>query len=292
MNIANKNGILFGLLCPGSLVQAKKEPVAYFYPSLVLPALPEWDKSEFPYALLRHYKGIAEATQNIEYYSMLVFDQNAHYFTSNDKVYFGGQTDDVKSRCVIYRLYAGETEWSKYIAHDNFSTGITSDGKGYGRNASGEYIYEYTTQWASFKVMYNDICVMPASTPVPAGNGMAAYKGVRLPKLPEWDKTAYPYAMISGWVEDEVEGWILVVLPDKFNAILTSNGDYRLTDGGPLVTEWYPAYIYELSIDDDWYRFSTHPLSGLYPMIWSNYDIHTKDGELVLAASEPIPIYE
>ena len=47
-------GLMMGCCSRPFPLSAKKEPVAYLYNGVRLPALPEWDKETYPYALIHH----------------------------------------------------------------------------------------------------------------------------------------------------------------------------------------------------------------------------------------------
>ena len=62
-------GLALGL-CGKPLPFVQKEPVAYLYNGVRLPALPEWDKTTYPYALLRHFHGGNASTYWLELFSV------------------------------------------------------------------------------------------------------------------------------------------------------------------------------------------------------------------------------
>lgn len=100
-----------------------------------------------------------------------------------------------------------------------------------------------------------------------------SYNGVILPKLPEWDREAYPYAVII----PKNDTYYLLLQDTKFNAvhdwfITTLFVDFKFEYDGTIWTDY------------------TGSLGTATP-IWSNEDIY-QDDMLRLAASEPIPVYE
>lgn len=115
------------------------------------------------------------------------------------------------------------------------------------------------------------------------------YNGVRLPKLPEWDKTAYPYAIIT------------VSSTDVYRLSLSTQVfDYS---GLAKVTTAAPTKAYKL-VDGQWEWISdkesgTYTLSLISP-VWSNHDVLYSDyfendglaGKVMIAASDPVPVYE
>lgn len=120
--------------------------------------------------------------------------------------------------------------------------------------------------------------------PVPTTESatMYSYNGTVLPKLPEWDKTAYPYAMITSnvigttlFITDKVG-----VHDSTINFTSVTKMSYSLkTVGDKWVLAYEPNYYEE-------YHFAFTNL------IWSNYDILNTDGSAFNGATEPIPVYE
>lgn len=130
------------------------------------------------------------------------------------------------------------------------------------------------------------------------------YNGVRLPKLPEWDKTVYPYAVISLFENDYHKGYIMDISATHYVAAEVYPGHV-----GNSLTITTPAMCYSLqdsggenttSPDGAWVL--TSDLSGetenyfrsgkYYSLFWANYDVSGSDGTVYLAASDPVPVYE
>lgn len=108
------------------------------------------------------------------------------------------------------------------------------------------------------------------------------YNGVRLPKLPEWDKTVYPYAVIA--FIDAGPIYRVYFCADKCT-VTGVNASYK----APYV--WYQG------AGDVWeYKGETADTSNvilsMVTPIWANHDVYREDGSLYLAASEPVPVYE
>lgn len=111
------------------------------------------------------------------------------------------------------------------------------------------------------------------------------YNGVRLPKLPEWDKETYPYAVIR-YIHNETNDYHLICLRKvvyvgtgvayKFKG---SAGVYTSTIATGTNGPW--SDLKALNVD-----------FTVSPAIWSNFDIIAEDGTVYLEASEPIPVYE
>ena len=111
------------------------------------------------------------------------------------------------------------------------------------------------------------------------------YNGVRLPKLPEWDKETYPYAyIVHGNSTYKIRFCSVPLVAVNLAQILSNtssyHGEYEINyklENGEWVDETY---------------------AGGCSAVWSNTDIYYKDslsdvgGTLAMAASEPVPVYE
>lgn len=129
---------------------------------------------------------------------------------------------------------------------------------------------------------------------MPKGEPVAyLYNGVRLPKLPEWDKSKYPYACIkycdpavSGG--DEVYHYELFAFTKKVqiaNYAFAPQGEY-----GASSWKYFPENTpaqWEFSLSSDAARWTRHT-----DVLWTNFELLRTDGTLYLAASEPTPVYE
>lgn len=134
------------------------------------------------------------------------------------------------------------------------------------------------------------------------------YNGVRLPKLPEWDKEKYPYAAIECY--ETASGFyyrLTVVSKDAIyktgnDSIILSGTEGRYwairdddygpendfaIDGGDF-TSWGDSKT--LSEDTAYIYYGTHVWSEARPL-WTNFDFKY-DGKVYISASEPIPVYE
>lgn len=129
------------------------------------------------------------------------------------------------------------------------------------------------------------------------------YNGVRLPKLPEWDKEAYPYAVLKRYIytdgtEVKVDKTTLCCssAPFTYEAQYDSDVVASRPTAGYLdcvidnllgETEWGEMTAYSLS-------YMENPYISINPVpFWTNYDIERNDGSGVwLAASDPVPVYK
>lgn len=123
-----------------------------------------------------------------------------------------------------------------------------------------------------------------------------SYNGTVLPKLPEWDREMYPYAVIA---LSSVGDYWLYFCRTKYYA--TSSGGVN-TDLDALPD--YNLMVYALSGDGkEWVYYTSRFLTSSHttpPVIWANADIYYRDdysdetlaGSIYLATSEPVPVYE
>ena len=117
------------------------------------------------------------------------------------------------------------------------------------------------------------------------------YNGVRLPKLPEWDKTAYPYAVIlpDGGVAGGAETMYRLRIVDR--PFVVDSGDLVYCIDPDSQEILYRAF----STDGEW-EYEKSGVIGfeqtLRNAVWTNTDIMTLLGEVHLAASDPVPVYE
>lgn len=111
------------------------------------------------------------------------------------------------------------------------------------------------------------------------------YNGVRLPKLPSWDKTVYPYAAIYIGLRK-----YLICSAEPFSMSTDSSGALQI--GLPDNT----AYLEFAVSGGAWVETNTLYLDTTdYPAenwLWTNTNILNEDGSVYLALSEPTPVYE
>ena len=180
--------------------------------------------------------------------------------------------------------------------------------------------YSWKTIWANFTGVRGDTVFFTASDPVPVGGEPETpepeapetylYNGAELPKLPEWDRDAYPYALITrreyastichylylssapifyktGTLLGNTtytpitkeDGSALCYLLD----ILVSSGAYIDPNTGSMVDTWCR---YENG-DEVFTADSTTVFT--YPRFWANYDVlNYESDEVILQASYPI----
>ena len=134
-------------------------------------------------------------------------------------------------------------------------------------------------------IILGNIQVEEESDPAPAG--YLYYNGVKLPALPEYDETAYPYLWI--YQNTGTGAYSLGVSP--FKAFIKSNGDLQAQTTGAyrpyVITDemWFNDGIIYRAPDGAYIM-----ASGEYTLIWSNFDI-MKDGEVFMSGTEPAESY-
>ena len=246
----------------------------YLYNGTKLPALPKYNKSEFPCALIIH----GEAGLFGDEYTWLVLCQSASIFTSTGNLFaktFGQQRGFV-------------LEDDQWVYKDSFM--------------DEEYLefHVITAIWSNVNIYNKDgtELTLSASKPVPVYEdgildeafGACLYNGVRLPALPEWDKEAYPYAVIY---QEEDKGVYCLTVTTGVVTIAASKGN---VDGKTSDVPTIKMY----SIDGSQWGFARETTTPDLPgfprfrdYIWSNHDIYrtaSLGGTLVIGASEPVPV--
>lgn len=110
-----------------------------------------------------------------------------------------------------------------------------------------------------------------------------SYNGVVLPKLPEWDKTVYPYAWIRGYLSSRA---YLLYFQSEISYVQNETGTecIRVADSD-LKYIWFSGYT-------SWEISSVAGDSATESTVWANFDVLNTSGELVMQASDPIPVYE
>lgn len=125
------------------------------------------------------------------------------------------------------------------------------------------------------------------------------YNGVRLPKLPEWDKTKYPYAMM--WQQYGSYGLRVTDVPQAANLAGASYwGSY--TANAKLLSFSYESGVWTGGSKEYTGKVGANNGNlGKDGFVWANHDIYLYQwvnnngtpaiplGILLLGASEPIP---
>jgi hypothetical protein len=246
-----------------------------------LPPLPEWDREKYPYAWIR------KATTSATYHLMMV-SEISYALT------VGGVNGIAYSQENTIRYRASNGTWDDVT--------ISSDGV-----SAIEGIV-----WANFDVLNADGSLyLAASDPVPVvdtftrGYLLGAelrnkrparepvawlYNGVRLPKLPEWDKSAYPYAYIGYFTQSSIKPPTTIIIAAAYK----NPPEMKENNYGMVVVDVSEVDCLETDLENTepvWTVTEPGCMDFYYPF-FSNTDIYKEDGTLYLAASEPVPVYE
>lgn len=116
------------------------------------------------------------------------------------------------------------------------------------------------------------------------------YNGVRLPALPEWDRSVYPYAVISIRTNSAVYNLAFTKSPIMSNA----DGSLKIgMTGTPSGLDKGEFENFKLS-DGVWVSGHQGGVT-VSRAVWSNNDLYYSadaGGGLFMAGSEPVPVYE
>lgn len=135
------------------------------------------------------------------------------------------------------------------------------------------------------------------------------YNGVRLPKLPEWDREKYPYAVLTG------SGSSIVPYKISFyrDLFVIHDGNYGADNWSLLVNGDDCLTSTIKSSETEWPALTTKPLTGNNTadnygvevpykrrlcnydsdyIFWSNHSFPGPNGEEWITESEPVPVYE
>lgn len=108
------------------------------------------------------------------------------------------------------------------------------------------------------------------------------YNGVRLPKLPEWDRERYPFALMCY----QYDKYFLYCMDSERKVTKAINGTGSIT----IATITGPVFV---SDGGEWEESTLGALAA--KTVWANYDVYFHDssgGGLCLSASNPVPVYE
>ena len=121
-----------------------------------------------------------------------------------------------------------------------------------------------------------------------------SYNGVVLPGLPP-EILKYKYLKIVGLTVGSPT--LIVTGTDTEPSTIRKTpviGDAYDVNGSESGT-YQSAACYTTTEPDVWYVSEAaegENMVSLGRFVWANYDVYTSDGELFLAASDPIPVYE
>lgn len=265
-------------LCGKPLPFMKKPPIGYSYNGTVLPKLPEWDREMYPYATLWEVTGTG----------------NYLLYVSASELYSKTNTYIVIPQGVGHAYYRympsrDDFAWSHVVE--------VPDGNSYDES------WWASTPWANYDLKYEDGTVrVPASEPIPVYKIVGYnYNGVVLPKLPEWDKEAYPYAVIYEYEYSGLAGTshYIGLLCSKSPFVWQSG--YQSFKTSPTDT-YAESTINLLNNETEWSEIvEKTAINSSYigtgdgtVAIWTNHDVvdSTDSTSVYLSASDPVPVYE
>lgn len=116
---------------------------------------------------------------------------------------------------------------------------------------------------------------------------------VRLPALPEWDKTTYPYAVVAVIPP--------TVLKKHYTARLCFHSDINVNPTNYQYIGDYLEYTIQWNEGEDipnsWGDVTEHEgsewMNCMYEYVkWTNFELIASDGSWSMSASDPVPVYE
>lgn len=263
------------------------------YNGHIAPELPVYDQGEFPYALIVSANAdntalILMLCVNRPYYGTNPEDstKTGVYNTGRMKVYTCTDTDEAWS-------FSMETE-NPLTSNDDDPGGgviwtredILKTGELVWMEGSEPVPVGVSESWLrSFKTGLA-LGLTGAPLPFPQKEPVAyLYNGVRLPKLPEWDKVKYPYAVLQG-------------MSGSYRLNVSSLPIYAIKQGEKTyitVSQDAEGHNYQIATGSEYWEGGmfggVSPIVSL-PVFWANYDVKYEDGKPYLTASEPVPVYE
>ena len=234
------------------------------YNGVELPELPEWDKVAYPYACIAKISGNYRAI-----FSQTILVHNATVNVTN-----------VKSPNLRYELSNGE-----WVA----------------LSETGAFTIPGKQTWTSYDILNEDGTVfLAASEPVPVEDAFTKgyhvgaalrrkrrlpvaylYNGVRLPKLPQWDRVAlirYDYVNYHLYIGSH---YVYRIDDGSYEyGVPAGSMKYRLVNGEWVEHETFTADCWIGDVGSNFYNK------------WTNTDVLYDDGTVGFAASDPVPVYE
>lgn len=269
------------------------------YNGVSLPALPEYDTAGFPFAYIARNAGesacVLTLAEQRPVYGPDPEDSTAnsvyHYGMSQSYIVDGGAwvlQAEVET-LVHIREDVGAVIWTNTEI-------LKTDGSIY--LAASDPI---TGNWLrSFKTgLALGLCGKPLPF-VEKEPVEYLYNGVRLPKPPEWDKTAYPFAAIS--YRDTTDGRVYYFFAHEFQhywsrtlSLVGTTNYYGSENGSPkavLYMKYESDKNWAIQEKTDWNLAIDKNKDYSDPVVWTNFDLKYADGSSYCKASEPVPVYE
>lgn len=284
----------------GSVYLAASDPVKSYpdatvivdgvgYKGAILPALPEWDREQYPYAILKETVtdfGVGDVSRSL---LLHCYAANAYYFTSNNRVYFGGSRDVEPVAAKMYRLT--DDTWVLDSEYDNNHIQVTTP------EGDTNYGTTVTTFWANFKAEYDGTVYIDPSDPIPVGEPIAySYNGVTLPALSESD-LEYAVIIYSGldvtyflnmFDEQPIAHNVYYEYYDTTQLHIGRPEGCRVQFWGSSRDGWDKQTKPTTDRDND----NGWAMANSDRVHWTSHDILNEDGTIYLSASDPVPVYE
>lgn len=268
----------------------------YLYNGVELPALPDWDRDKYPYAVI--FMGDSGSPS-------LYASSIPQYLTATDI----GISQSFKEQGEMLSFYGfGGYIW-EYSIRLSVSNGVYQNMVGGMKGI-----------WANYDVYTPDgTLYLAASEPIPilaptldplsmwlgwkAGNWVARqrgrkaeeektpvaflYNGVRLPDINAvWtDKETYPYAVVLSMDGDTA----MFTMPETM--IITADGYIGVSADCTSLSYLLADGIWQ-SGEEIYITAEYGTMFSATCCIWASHDILNEDGTTYLAASEPVPVYE
>ena len=264
-----------------------------------------WDKETYPFVVLN----VADATSfgfSGQYVYRLLFT-SVEMTRENDGLTF--DPPSISTGSYANYFYADSAALANFVvANTSFGAcgydGVWAAGESKNTSITVEFLdaFGQVPTWSNYNVLYtsNSTVYLAASEPVDpnatshittsSGNGFALYNGVKLPKLPEWDKETYPYVAI-GNAEREDMPYILItstvpfVIQNERLTVPLGNAAELYAQMTALNTKW----IFAQKLTNNSSSIGYAPVAKS-KTVWCNYNIIDEDNSVFLAASDPIPL--
>ena len=259
------------------------------YNGVSLPALPEWDKGAFPYAYIARNIGVTA-------YILTVAAERPVYGPdpldgSVNSVYHYGRSASYLVHEGAWLLMEEEDE----LVHIREDVGkVIWTNTDILRPDGSIYLAAESSEVDGFLL---GLALGLCGKPLPIYERIPVaylYNGMRLPKLPEWDKKKYPFAVI-------IKGTSIVGAYTEL--MVYEKIAYRTTEDGRYQVGYMGAYERSLysSVYDEWNDFAYGNTGedarflcdvGSDYIHWTNTDIYYQSGEVAYPAIAPVPVYE
>lgn len=256
----------------------KPMPTAYLYPRLVLPELPGYDSTAYPYAVL-----VVDGDNIVLYCTGSPLELYGYLHGNGDLA----PAEDCAAQ--LYTLIDGEWTYreDRNLAAGNIVVSIPDEFFGWGFYDVIGFV------WSNYDIIRTDNgnTILKAYDPDSVQDGMAIYYGAKLPPLPEWNRDAYPYALIVHYDYSETaQLYACSAMPKFMPEGAGSYSDDKIIVGENACLRWEKRYGSAI-----WENLAEYPhetIANPEMMLWTNTDINNVvDGSLYMQASEPVPIY-